>query len=80
MSRNTKTIYRAFVEPDFDYFAGSRRKRLPGMAWRVIPLVGVVAGSLVAGYAGFSFHAGVLAGGVAGVVVYQLAVALRGRR
>ena len=63
LSRNTKTIYRAFVEPDFDYGHNATPSR-----------------ALAAGYAGFSFHAGVLAGGVAGVVVYQVAVHRRGRR
>ena len=80
MPRNTKTVYRAFVEPDFDYLGGARRRRAPGMAWRAIPLVGVVLGSLVAGYTGFSFHAGVFAGGVVGVVVYQVAAHRWARR
>ncbi len=80
MSRTTKTIYRAFVEPDFDYLAGSRRRRLPGMAWRAIPLASVLLGSLVAGYTGFSFVAGVIAGGAVGVVAYQVAVHRWARR
>jgi hypothetical protein len=78
--RPTKTVYRAFVEPDVDDFASARRRRIPGMAWRAIPLAGALAGALVASHAGLSWRVGFLAGGALGIVVYHIATRRRGRR